>query len=88
MALVSSDQVVPAPPDKCRCIHGYPEASWINYITWASDNRHIAFTVRSPGGPADPPREPLQLWLADTATGLARRILDPLKHKLNTVLRE
>ena len=31
--------------------------------------------VRSPGGPGDPPRRPLELWLADPATGACRPAL-------------
>ena len=27
------------------------------------------------GGPGDPPRQPLELWVADAATGAARRLL-------------
>lgn len=75
MAIVSSDQVVPAPPDQTRRITGYPAGSWINYISWSPDSRHIAFSIRSPGGPGDPPRSPLELWVAPASTGVARRLL-------------
>lgn len=37
----------------------------------------------SAGGPGDPPRGPLQLWLADTDTGKARPLLGA--RRLNTV---
>jgi hypothetical protein len=36
----------------------------------------VAFTLRSAGGDADPPRAPLQLWVADIASGQARKLLD------------
>ena len=39
------------------------------------------------GGPDDPPRAPLQLWVADTSTGQARRLLGP-EHGLNSVINE
>jgi hypothetical protein len=28
-----------------------------------------------PGGPSDPPRQPLELWVAETVTGKARCLL-------------
>lgn len=34
--------------------------------------------VRSPGGPGDPPRAPLELWLADPTTGTCRPALRPM----------
>jgi len=55
---------------------GYPPGHLINYVTWSKSGASIAFTTRSPGGPGDPaPRGPLHLWVADAATGLARRLL-------------
>ena len=54
----------------------------INYVTWSPDSTCIAFTLRSAGGDADPPREPLELWVADIAAGgggsegCARRLMD------------
>ena len=51
LALVSSDEVVPAGEDKTRAISGYPAGSWINLVSWSPDGTHIAFTVRSPGAP-------------------------------------
>ena len=51
-------------------------------MTWSPDSTCIAFTLRSAGGDADPPREPLELWVADIAAGgggsegCARRLMD------------
>jgi hypothetical protein len=59
-----------------------PENSWINYVAWSLDSKYISFTIRSPGGPRDPPREPLQLWLAEVSSGKAQIILD---RRLNTI---
>lgn len=42
-------QVVPAPPEKTRPITGYPTGSWLNYVAWSRDSRHISFTVSGPG---------------------------------------
>ncbi|KAG2450262.1 hypothetical protein HYH02_004773 [Chlamydomonas schloesseri] len=77
ISIVPSTEVVPAPADKCHHITGYPPGSWLNYVSWSPDGSKIAFTVRSPGGPGDPPRRPLELWLADPATGAARPALPP-----------
>lgn len=48
--------------------------SWINYVSWSPDSKHIAFTTRSPGGPNDPPRQPLELWLACPTSGQVRGV--------------
>lgn len=53
-----------------------PPSPQINYVTWSPDSRVVAFTLRSAGGDADPPRAPLQLWVADIASGQARKLLD------------
>ena len=37
------------------------------------------------GGPSDPPRIPLELWVADVATGDARRLLTSPQQGLNCV---
>ncbi len=39
----------------------------------------------SAGGDENPPREPLELWVADMATGKARRLLG---HRLNSTFEE
>jgi dipeptidyl aminopeptidase/acylaminoacyl peptidase len=64
-------------------ITGIPAGMWINYASWAPDGAALAFTLRSAGGAADPPRGPLQLWVADAATGAARPLLGG--RRLNTV---
>jgi hypothetical protein len=46
------------------------------------------FTTRSAGGPGDPPRAPLQLWVADVATGKARCVLSGPQYGLNTIFEE
>lgn len=73
--IVPATEVVPAPPERCHPLTGYPEGSWLNYVSWSPEGTTIAFTVRSPGGPGDPPRRPLQLWLADPASGQCRPAL-------------
>ncbi len=38
-------QEVPAPPEVTRPITGYPEGSWMNYVSWSPDGKQVAFTV-------------------------------------------
>ncbi|KAF8067166.1 hypothetical protein HT031_002213 [Scenedesmus sp. PABB004] len=83
LCIVPADTLVPAPPSATRSITGYPEGAWLNLVSWSPDGRFVSFTTRSPGGPGDPPRGPLQLWLADVATGAARPLLGG--RRLNTV---
>ncbi|KAK9816189.1 hypothetical protein WJX74_001254 [Apatococcus lobatus] len=74
LALVdmTDDLLVPAPSEKETRITGYPEGSWLNYVVWSDDSRHLAFTIRSPDPGA---REPLEMWVADVQTGQARPLL-------------
>lgn len=41
--------------------------------------------MRSPGGPNDPPRGPLELWVADVATGQAKCLLKAPEHGLHVI---
>lgn len=85
---MSADQVVPAPEEQLRHVTGYPPGSWLNLVSMSPDGRYIAFTVRSPGGPGDPPRKPLELWVADAETGAARVLLRSPELGLNTVFED
>ncbi|KAF5827418.1 hypothetical protein DUNSADRAFT_697 [Dunaliella salina] len=88
LAILPSDQVVPAAPDNkfIKHIKGYPEGSCLNYAMWSPDGRHVSFTTRSPGAsPSDPPRAPLELWIADVETGTARCLLGRPNYGLNTI---
>jgi hypothetical protein len=40
------------------------------------------------GGPSDPPRQPLELWVAETATGQARRLLKSPEQGLSSIFDE
>ena len=40
------------------------------------------------GGPSDPPRQPLELWVAETATGKARRLLKSPEQGLSSIFDE
>eukprot|EP00879_Flechtneria_rotunda_P026301 GHRR01028036.1.p1 GENE.GHRR01028036.1~~GHRR01028036.1.p1 ORF type:complete len:835 (+),score=219.07 GHRR01028036.1:164-2668(+) len=83
LCIVPAGTIVPAAETDTTPITGYPAGSWINYVSWSPDGKHITFTTRSPGGPGDPPRGPLQLWVADATTGRARPLLG--SRRLNTV---
>ncbi|KAG1675325.1 hypothetical protein FOA52_015999 [Chlamydomonas sp. UWO 241] len=85
MAIVDSKMVVPAPPEATRPLVGYPKGSWLNYVSWSPDSKHIAFSVRSPGGPGDPPRSPCELWVADAASGQCRQLLASPQFGLSSV---
>ncbi len=45
----TDDLVVPASGDREVTIKGYPPGSWLNFISWSDDSKHVAFTIRSPG---------------------------------------
>ena len=65
----------PSPP---KSITGIPEGAWMNLVSWSPDSKHVAFTVRSAGGPSDPARGPLTLYVANVSTGVARPVLSDL----------
>ena len=87
ISIVSSDQVVPADEVHTIKIHGYPSGSWINLVGWSPDSKKIVFSTRSPGGPDDPPRLPLDLWVADAGTGEARQLIGH-HQRLNTIFED
>lgn len=149
MALVefTDELVLPAPREQETRIHGYPEGSLLNFVSWSDDSKYIAFTIRSAGehgsspspvqtlqqtqlqikasnsqqylrltfvsaykpqaitcyslaivavegfgqrrfmllagGVDDPPRKPLELWVAEVATGQSKRLLSSPERGLN-----
>jgi hypothetical protein len=84
MARVSAEVLVPAPAEQCKEITGQPEGSCINFVSWSPKGGSVAFTTCSMGGPFDPPRGPLQLWVADATTATARPALVDAQQRLNT----
>jgi len=45
----TDDLVLPAGSERETQIEGYPAGSWVNFISWSDDSKHVAFTIRSPG---------------------------------------
>ncbi|GAB4818840.1 hypothetical protein N2152v2_005886 [Parachlorella kessleri] len=72
----TDDLVLPIRNGQSHKLKGLPPGMWINYLTWSPNSTYLAFTLRSAGGEGDPPRGPLQLWVADIATGQARKLLE------------
>jgi hypothetical protein len=64
----SDDLVLPAPEARLRHIHGIPRNMWLNYVTWARDSAHIAFTLRSAGA-----RSSACSWTGVQTPGMASR---------------
>jgi dipeptidyl aminopeptidase/acylaminoacyl peptidase len=49
-----------------KAVTGLPEGSRVRFSTWSPDSSRIAFAVSTPSG--------AELWVADPATGSARRV--------------
>ncbi|XP_078438611.1 prolyl oligopeptidase family protein [Wolffia australiana] len=64
-------------------VHGFPEGSKINFISWSSDGRHLSFSIRGDEDGADGNK--LKLWVADTETGKARPLFQSPNIYLNTI---
>lgn len=56
-------------------LQNIPDGYVLNYLRWSPTGKRIAFTLRSLGGPGDPPRAPLALWTADIPQMQARPVL-------------
>ena len=85
MSIVDIDQVVPAPEELTHKFTGIPPNMWINSVAYSRQGTRLAFTIRSPGGPQDPPRSASELWIADLETLKARPILNDSPCRLNTI---
>lgn len=88
MAFVEFGKIVPAPEKETKKVTGIPEGMWINSVSFSPKGTRIAFTIRSPGGPGDPPREASELWYAEVDTASAKPILKNIKCQLNTIFQE
>lgn len=64
-------------------LQNIPDGHVLNYLRWSPNGKRIAFTLRSLGGPSNPPRAPLALWVADVPAMQARPVLG--ERRLNTI---
>ena len=88
MSVVDINQIVPAPEGATVKFEGIPSGFWINGVSYSPQGSRIAFTLRSPGGPNDPPRSASELWVADLTTYAAQPILKDHPCRLNTIFHE
>jgi hypothetical protein len=87
LSLVAAGTLVPTPPDSDGDLRlDLPDGLNVQYVSWSPDSRHVAFTTLSPGKPGGAPREPLQLWVADAASGATRPLMGDLR--LNSIFED
>ena len=65
-----------------RCIHCKEGVNLHNHLSHGDVSRCCA------GGAEDPPRQPLELWVADAASGAARCLLRSPELGLNAIFDE
>ncbi|KAJ3683048.1 hypothetical protein LUZ60_013275 [Juncus effusus] len=64
-------------------VHGFPEGSKLNFVTWSRDGRHLSFTIRS--DEEDNTSSKLAVWVADIASGKARPLFNSSDVYLNPI---
>ncbi|CAA7388979.1 unnamed protein product [Spirodela intermedia] len=64
-------------------VHGFPEGSKINFVSWSCDGQHLSFSIRSDEEGNDSSK--LKLWVADAQTGKARPLFPSPDVYLNTI---
>jgi dipeptidyl aminopeptidase/acylaminoacyl peptidase len=65
-------------------IHGFPDGTKINFVTWSSDGKHLAFSVRAEED-ENSSSSKLTVWVADVETGKARPLFQSQDIYLNAV---
>lgn len=66
-----------------REVHGFPDGTKINFVTWSPDGRHLSFSVRV--DEEDNSSSKLRVWVADVETGKARPLFENPDISLNAV---
>ncbi|XP_071701457.1 probable glutamyl endopeptidase, chloroplastic [Rutidosis leptorrhynchoides] len=67
-----------------KLIHGFPEGSKLNFVTWSTDGKHLAFSIRQDQQDDDGDSK-LRVWVADVETGKARPLFQSPDVFLNAV---
>ncbi|KAL8191976.1 hypothetical protein R6Q57_028097 [Mikania cordata] len=66
-----------------KLIHGFPEGSKINFVTWSTDGKHLAFSIRQ--DQEDDCGNKLRVWVADVETGKAKPLFQSPDVFLNAI---
>ncbi|KAM7275790.1 hypothetical protein ACFE04_017656 [Oxalis oulophora] len=64
-------------------IHGFPDGTKINFVTWSNDGKHLAFSVRVEDD--ENVSSKLTVWVADVDSGKARPLFHSQDIYLNAV---
>ncbi|XP_031260078.1 probable glutamyl endopeptidase, chloroplastic isoform X2 [Pistacia vera] len=64
-------------------VHGFPDGSKINFVTWSRDGQHLAFSIRS--DEEDSGSSKLRVWVTDVETAKARPLFQSPDIHLNAV---
>ncbi|XP_076958929.1 putative glutamyl endopeptidase, chloroplastic [Bidens hawaiensis] len=68
-----------------KLIHGFPDGSKINFVTWSTDGKHLAFSIRPQDQDDDDGDSKLRVWVADVETGKAKPLFKSPDVVLNAV---
>ncbi|CAH1453393.1 unnamed protein product [Lactuca virosa] len=69
-----------------KLIHGFPDGSKLNFVTWSTDGRHLAFSIRGQDQEEeDDVGSKLRVWVADVETGKAKPLFQSPDVFLNAI---
>ncbi|KVI12548.1 Peptidase S9, prolyl oligopeptidase, catalytic domain-containing protein [Cynara cardunculus var. scolymus] len=66
-----------------KLVHGFPDGSKLNFVTWSTDGRHLAFSIRQEQ--EDDGGNKLRVWVADVETGKAKPLFQSPNVFLNAI---
>ncbi|GJY61914.1 probable glutamyl endopeptidase, chloroplastic [Tanacetum coccineum] len=66
-----------------KLIHGFPDGSKLNFVTWSPDGKHLAFSIRQ--DEVEDVDSKLRLWVADVETGKAKPLFQSPDVFLNAI---
>ncbi|XP_020592172.1 probable glutamyl endopeptidase, chloroplastic [Phalaenopsis equestris] len=64
-------------------VHGFPDGSKINFVSWSTDGRHLAFSIRT--DEEDNKCSKLRVWIADVDSGKAKPLFQSDDICLNAI---